>query len=179
MTWVDVVCAGCDTTFRKETREYQRQQRRGRTAFYCTLRCHAEHQHRQGAFLVDATRLRVLAPNRKDHLSPFRWFMQSVRTCIRHQPRKGPTDLTPEYLQGLWGSQQGTCPFTGWALDLPETSLKWRSQTPRRASLDRIDNALGYVRGNVRFVAVMANFARQTFSDEELVIFCKAVAAQR
>lgn len=44
------------------------------------------------------------------------------------------------------------------------------------ASLDRIDNSKGYLKGNVRFVSMMANLARSTFSDNELIRFCKSVA---
>ena len=45
----------------------------------------------------------------------------------------------------------------------------------RRASLDRIDNSLGYVKGNVRFISIMANYCRNTFEDKDLMEFCEAV----
>lgn len=61
---------------------------------------------------------------------------------------------------------------------LPDSTIGWDSKTDRtkRASLDRVDCSLGYVRGNVRFVSVIANYARMNFTDEELVGFCHAVA---
>lgn len=43
------------------------------------------------------------------------------------------------------------------------------------ASLDRIDNSISYMKGNVRFISVMANYARNTFDDEEVVKFAEAV----
>ena len=49
--------------------------------------------------------------------------------------------------------------------------------TSRSASLDRIDNSVGYAPGNVRFVSVMANLAKWTWSDDELVSFCRDVVA--
>ena len=62
---------------------------------------------------------------------------------------------------------------------LPRNTLAWETQTedPWKPSLDRIDSSKGYLKGNVRFVTVMANLAKGTFSDAELVRFCQAVAA--
>lgn len=47
--------------------------------------------------------------------------------------------------------------------------------TPRRASLDRIDSSIGYIPGNIRFVSVMANYCKNSFSDQEVFEFCQAV----
>jgi hypothetical protein len=47
----------------------------------------------------------------------------------------------------------------------------------KRASLDRIDNSKPYVQGNVRFISLMANYAKNDMTDAELVGFCKAVAS--
>ena len=177
MRGVAVVCAGCGTPFEKPSNEYRRQVNRGRTEFYCTLSCHAEQQHRSGVLNQDATHLNPA--NRRDHLTPFRWFLNGVKSCIHAAPRKGPTDLTPEFLRLLWEQQGGVCPFTGWPLQLPTTTRRWKTKNLRCASLDRIDSTQGYVQGNVRFIALMANLARSTCSDEDLVSFCKAVASFR
>ena len=89
----------------------------------------------------------------------------------------GATDLTPEMLKSLWEGQRGVCPFSGWDLLLPDSTRGWGSgPDPRNASLDRIDCSKGYVEDNVRFVSVMANLARQRFTDEQLREFCEAVA---
>lgn len=93
----------------------------------------------------------------------------------RYRKRKGPTDLTPEYLKALWEEQGGACPFTGWLLELPKDTYGFSEHSPRNASLDRVDNSKGYVQGNVRFIALMANIARCDFSDTEVVDFCRAV----
>lgn len=77
----------------------------------------------------------------------------------------------------LFEKQAGKCPVTGWEMILPDSTRKgWDGgNNPRNASLDRIDNDKGYVEGNVRFVSLIANMARQTFTDEQVVEFCKAV----
>ena len=92
---------------------------------------------------------------------------------------QGDTDLSVEWLKALWEKQNGVCPFTGWRLILPETT-GWKSLGDRtkRASLDRVDCDKGYVKGNVRFVSVMANWARNDFTDGELIEFCRAVSAR-
>lgn len=115
--------------------------------------------------------------NKRDHLTPFRWFLARCQYRAKDRRRgRGPTDLTLEYLQTLWETQRGICPFTGWSLILPHNTNGWGEATPKNASLDRIDNTKGYVQGNVRYIAVMANYARRDFQDSDLIDFCKAVA---
>jgi len=45
----------------------------------------------------------------------------------------------------------------------------------KNASLDRIDVTQGYLQGNVRFVAVPVNLAKNSFSDAELLEFFDAI----
>lgn len=92
--------------------------------------------------------------------------------------KKEPVDITVRYLQCIWSNQKALCPLTGWNLKLPIGSNGWIKKNPLTiysASLDRIDNSKGYLQGNVRFISVMANYARNIFTDEEVVEFAKAV----
>ncbi len=43
------------------------------------------------------------------------------------------------------------------------------------ASLDRIDNNLGYIKGNVRYVALIVNYARNSWGDNAVRGFARAV----
>lgn len=95
---------------------------------------------------------------------------------VRNRKRHGPSDLSLGYLLRLWKRQRGLCPFTGWDLKLPTSTQGWDEKHPANASLDRIDCRRGYVKGNVRFVSIMANLARQDFTDDQLREFCAAVA---
>ena len=112
-----------------------------------------------------------VSDNRRDEYSEFKWFMR----CIRRRKKQYNVDL--KFLKQLWLEQKGICPITGWELALPKHSSDWGSKQDKmfRASLDRIDNQLGYVKGNVRFITHMANMARNIFSDEELIKFCNDV----
>lgn len=120
-----------------------------------------------------------------DTLSPFK---RLFNTCGGKQSKNGrgssrglPMDIDPEYLRQLWNEQSGRCPVTGWTMILPfpNTSGGWpHGHHPRNASIDRIDQTKGYVRGNVRFVALMANYARHSWTDNDVVEFSRAVLSR-
>jgi len=44
------------------------------------------------------------------------------------------------------------------------------------ASLDRIDNNIGYVEGNVRWIAREINYMKWKFSDDVFIHFCKNIS---
>ena len=81
-------------------------------------------------------------------------------------------DLTIEALAILWFKQKGRCALTGVMLEYESGSQ--HSKNPNRASIDRIDNDLGYVQGNVRLLSHYANNAKSTWSDETFMNFAKA-----
>lgn len=88
--------------------------------------------------------------------------------------RKIEFNITPEILWSLYESQQGLCALTGIPLVL-NTSLKnnnvnWDVIT---ASVDRIDNSLGYVEGNVQWVHKEINRLKNNYSLEELLYWSK------
>lgn len=171
---VSLSCANpvCGRPFEKAKNEYNRRKRLGQDAFYCTQSCQMVVSNQLSPRQGDASRL--IAGNRRDECTPFRWFVLRAR---QRAYKKGPTNLTPSYLKELWEKQGGICPFTRWALLLPDSTNGWKNGAhPKNASLDRINNDRGYVQGNVRFVSVMANAARGQFSDEALRQFCRAVA---
>lgn len=173
---MSLVCSNpaCGRFFDRAIKEYDHQVRQGTTQFFC---CHAcgttvsnEIKPRRQP---DPMRIRAYASNLRDHLTPFRWFVARARA---RAAIKGETDLTPSYLSELWERQRGICPLTGWQLILPDSTGGWRAgPNPRNASIDRIDNAVGYLKGNVRFTSVMANMARGQFCDEELLDLGRAL----
>lgn len=170
---IRINCSNCGKEFEKSAKEHRRQIKQGNTRFFCTSSCAAIKNNseikRKGnpEFLISSNRL--------DEFSPFRKFVSKAK--YRDSMKNYGCDITIEYLKDLWEEQNGICPFTGWFLILPKDSnLGFEQTNPANASLDRIDNDKGYVRGNVRFVAFIANIARQNFTDDQLKDFCKAVA---
>jgi hypothetical protein len=126
------------------------------------------HPVRQGAFFpLNGPRPWKLPAD----LQPFTYFASKIKKS------RQPYDVSYDDLAAQWKIQTGICPFTGWNLVLP-----WNGERAalcghwtRRASLDRIDNAQGYLLGNIRFVAQPVNLGRNNSSDVEFVAFCKAV----
>lgn len=172
---IDIVCATCGKTFVKSLREYKRRLKQGHTRFFCNLKCNAITRNKEHPPPGNAENL--ISDNRRDSFTQFRWFVNRGNYRGKRGRQYG-CNLTVEYLKKLWDEQNGKCPFTGWQLILPkDSSYAWSEKDPCNASLDRIDNSLGYVEGNVRFIAVMANLARQTFYDDQVIAFCKAVVS--
>lgn len=172
MKTVSLVCGVCGKAFEKPANEYRRRIKAGAVEFYCGLSCTSVHSNAVSPRKGNPQYL--IADNRKDKFTAIRWFLRRARNRTK---RKGPTDLTEEYLKELWELQKGICPFTGWTLRFPGP-YGWVGDdrlTPDSASLDRIDCSKGYIQGNVRYVAVMANYARNKFNDEEVLKFARSI----
>ena len=160
MKTVIIKCANCGKEIEKKKGEIDRQKRKGRQTFYCSLSCagssccdHLKKYHKDNAKYLEG-----FADNRRDEYSPFRIFMR----CSK---RRSETDLDLKYLKELWEKQNGKCALTN--IDL----ILERNHLPFQASLDRIDCSKGYVQGNVRFICLIANYARNKWDDEAVFDF--------
>ena len=92
------------------------------------------------------------------------------------QQRKKDFDLDVGYLKEVWNKQSGICPYTGIKMTLPESGKEWdRHFTMDKMSLDRIDSAKGYVKGNVQFVCLGINYAKNRWSDTEMKLFIERI----
>jgi hypothetical protein len=112
--------------------------------------------------------------NRRDKFSNYKLFLSRVK--MRSKEKSEIYDIDLQYIFNLWNSQNGICPLTGWKMLLPtDPKCGFISKDIKNASLDRIDSSIGYIKGNVRFVCVMANYAKNVFHDNELIQFCNAV----
>ena len=181
MSKITVVCAECGIKFPRRCGEHNRSIRLERNEFCC--QSHATSYRNKHSEAVKASSRKRLAEhnlNQIDHYSPFRWYLNCIRRRVAAKRwNKGPHNLTLEYLLDLWEIQKGTCPYTGWSLELPRGSQGWHNKQPPpqyKASLDRIDSSIGYVQGNVQFVSMIANFAKSQYPDSVMIEFCKAVA---
>jgi len=76
-------------------------------------------------------------------------------------------DLTvsPDYIWGLFLSQQSRCAISGQKLAMGDT-----------ASLDRIDSARGYAPGNVQWVHKSINMSKRNLADESFIDLCHVVS---
>lgn len=162
---IKIICNTCGNEFEKLLKEHNRSIKLGRES-YCSLNCSGKNSVSHLSQYSHITS-KNLYPKPKDEFSPFREYMRRVKR--RHNKEN---DINVSYLKELWESQEGICPLTGWKLVLTTSE---GTCEPNIASLDRIDSSIGYVKGNVRFISVMANFAKWKWEDEELINFCRAV----
>ncbi len=81
--------------------------------------------------------------------------------------------VEPQYLWDLFLGQERKCALTGVLLRFHQGSAVHRGETT--ASLDRIDNSLGYVPGNVRWVHKDINKMRAAHDDKTFVAWCQQV----
>ena len=85
-----------------------------------------------------------------------------IQRCAK--ARKIEFNLTKEYLNDLFESQNGLCAITGDSLE-----------DINKASLDRINSNKPYIEGNVQWVTVQANKSKHILSMQELYEFCHKV----
>lgn len=166
---IEVKCETCGKSFLREKGEVTRNKRIGRRVYCsrsCGGKCKKNVEHIKSVRSdYDITQH---CGNRKDEYSGFKWYMKVLNT------RRKEVDVDLQYLKELWESQKGRCAFSGQELELRTHSNKQKASS---ASLDRINNDKGYTQGNVRFVSVMFNMARNTFSDQDVLNFCEAAVS--
>lgn len=80
-------------------------------------------------------------------------------------------DLDREYLTSLWESQDGKCYYTGEALSV-DRSVETRAAL---CSLDRLDPASGYARGNVVWTTYAMNTTKGRRTAGEFLAMCRCV----
>lgn len=182
------VCLVCDRAARKRRRE-KRLNDGPRVPLVCSL-CGKAFDRPKGWRQPSRSGKAVFchnpcrpSPSTKggDELSPFRRLLHHTDQRCRSSARGLPRDIDPPFLLSLWKQQDGLCPITGRKLTLPKSlrAGKWRLRDPYNASIDRIDQTKGYVQGNVRFVALIANLARHVWDDTTLYDFATALVGHR
>jgi hypothetical protein len=81
-------------------------------------------------------------------------------------------DITLEDLLDLWNQQEGICPYSGVKLVHPNEG----GNNLNTASLDRIDSKVGYIKGNLQFISIMCNQAKNNLTHEEMLTFLKTIS---
>ncbi|MGB3641792.1 MAG: hypothetical protein WBA39_30080, partial [Rivularia sp. (in: cyanobacteria)] len=178
---VIVICKNpaCAKEFNKSRSEFNRSEKLGRP-HYCSKSCFGKFQGLAN-FGDNENRTTAHLKNiiRTDEYSPFRNHMKVMRKSAKH--RKHECSVTLADLKQLWEKQKGICPYTGWNLLLLPSTTDYQNAklTIDRASVDRIDSSYGYIPENIQFVAVIANFAKNIFTEKDLIKFCHDVYRYR
>lgn len=95
---------------------------------------------------------------------PFHYAFRRLR--MRAKQNGLLFDLDEQYLIDIW---TGVCAIFGTPLQLPYSTER---QVPDKATIDKIDPALGYVRGNVQWVSNRANTIKSfgTIEEHQLIV---------
>jgi hypothetical protein len=83
--------------------------------------------------------------------------------------------ITEDTIVTLWKEQQGKCKLS--KIDMTLTHGTSTATNPTKISIDRIDNQLGYVEGNIQLIIWQLNNAKSVWSNQQLIDTCKAVAS--
>lgn len=96
-------------------------------------------------------------------------LIKGAKASSKESSRNLKFSITRDDLVKLWDKQKGLCSYTGW-----EMSTQTKNQ--RLVSIERIDNSLGYVDGNLILVCWCANRARNTMTKTDFIDMCKQIA---
>jgi uncharacterized protein (DUF433 family) len=179
ITKTSIICSFCGKKVEKIATEIKRQQKRGKTLFYCGLSCAGKsHSDRLKKYIEQNTEvIKQYCDNRKDEFTPFRYHLRNAKRRSQGTSRSAKKDfnLSLEDIRDIWNNQNGKCAVTSLPL-VCKTFDDGKNKNPYQASLDRINNNKGYSKDNVRFVCLIVNYARNNFSDEQVIEFFNKLA---
>lgn len=167
MSLIHLACQNCGKPFQRQYSEYLRCKRKG-FAISCGRTCGAilrNKKHSKGNIANFKGRI----GKGNDEFSSFRYYVNKAKSRLEYY---GATNLTVQFLKALWESQKGICPYTGHQMELPTNTQDFNIKgSPMKASLDRIDSSKGYIQGNVEFVCLAVNLAKNRFTRQQMLDF--------
>jgi hypothetical protein len=175
---VKLTCERCEKEFLRSIGAYNRNLKNN-TKCFCSVSCSTRFKHENGIIDGKAIYEKYLKKYNigyRDELSPFRTYLVNMRKSVYYDYIK-TCNVTLEDLKNQWEKQNGICPYTGLKLEGNTSTHHKAKISPYKASVDRIDSSKGYEVDNIEFISLMAQYAKNRFAKEELIEFCKQVAA--
>lgn len=167
---LETSCNCCGKKFKRRKFDILRAQKNSRP-LYCSLSCTAKVNNIK--YPRDRTNMKP-PPVRywQDEFSDFRRHLARIR--FNKQRSYFECSITLQDLKEQWDFQKGKCIYTG--VQLIPTKIKGkRADHLYGTSLDRIDSVKGYIKGNIQFISITANYAKNNMSHEQMVLFCKII----
>ena len=160
----DCKCDGCGIDFIKPISEIKRNSKLQRKNF-CSRTCVGKNNIKNLSYenIYDITKH---SKNRIDEYTGIRAFFRRIKNRLHDY------DIDLEYLKDLW-EKQNICIYTGVKLGLPKS--KGFNNPLYTASLDRIESDKGYVKGNLQFISIAANNAKNSMSHNQMLEFCELI----
>ena len=170
-----IECYECGKLFNREKREVNRGKKDGRKT-YCSLSCSGQQNHKHLKKYGKLNAKYLIADNRRDEYTGFREYLKRIKR------RDKNTDITLEYLKELWDVNH-ICSLSGvelkLSIDTPQVVEKKNGYTftdpINTASVDRIDNNKGYVKGNIRYTSLIGNLSKSWYNDDYVIEFARLV----
>jgi hypothetical protein len=93
-----------------------------------------------------------------------------LNLSLHNARKRRPVSISVDYLLDIWTKQNGDCALTGIKMTWGQGSI-----LPTSISIDRIDQSLGYVEGNVRLLCHAVNCFRGRMTDEEMLAMARSI----
>jgi hypothetical protein len=167
MNKTQVVCFYCQKSFLKENRYINRTNKKGKNHF-CSISCATKYK-----LYTSHPQLQLNCPPGKlvDIYSPFRRHYLSAKSRCNNSTKE--FTITLDDLLNQWNYQNGLCAISGIKLFNYSSTKESRNNKPNQASLDRIDNLKGYTKDNIQWVCLIAQYAKNTFTQQDVINFCQ------
>jgi hypothetical protein len=107
-------------------------------------------------------------------------FLARAITLTRYEAKNRRNlefDIDLAYLIDILQTQNNRCALTGWELEFTHGGGLHRTN-PLVCTMDRINNNLGYIRGNIQLTCWQPNKIKNDMSNEDFIKMCKAVTIQ-
>jgi hypothetical protein len=171
---IQVQCENCNKTFERAPSQVNYQKKKGRR-FFCSLSCSTtfnnihKPKNSQNRYKVNQH-----SNNKKDEYTGFRSFITRIKQRAKSNSRFKDYNLTLVDLKNQWDLQKGLCPYTGLSLELPNHKSNFSNRLAK-ASLDRIDSSLGYIKDNIQFVSCYVNLMKSNLTESELRLLISCI----
>lgn len=181
MNKINLKCGNCGIDFGYHKPEYNRQIKKGRSTFYCSLKCasnrpeHIDRVKKMGIKFKGGEN-KIVTEDGFINAS-MKEFIRRIKNRAKNNPERfGNYDVTVEYLIEIWNKQSGQCVYTKSKLVLPKFPEYTKVNSNYKASIDRIDSSKGYQKGNIQFISDMMNQFKSDVAKEEIEEFISIVS---
>jgi hypothetical protein len=162
----DCVCDNCGVKFEKPLSELIRNKKLSRHNF-CSRTCVGKNNIKNFGDKKNGYDISKHSYNKNDEFTGLRGFLRRIKNKYYDY------DIDLFYLKEVWDSQN-KCVYSGVNLILP----RWKGYNNPlyTASVDRIESDKGYVKGNIQFVSITANLAKNSMTHEQMIEFCRLIS---
>jgi hypothetical protein len=165
----ECTCDNCGIVFEKPLSELVRNEKLDRKNF-CTRSCVGKYCVKNFGDRINNYNISKHSDNCRDKFTGLRALLRRIKNKYHNY------DVDLDYLKEVWDSQN-KCVYTGVELQLP----KWKgiNDPLYTASIDRVESDKGYVKGNIQFISITSNHAKNSMTHEQMIKFCELIVENK